>query len=83
MPSKFLIGTHERLSDCMDEMLRCFKTGAVITVVIRNPGYRNADLVLGNDDLDAAIGAIQTLKVNSPTFKIGDPVPEPDTKVAH
>lgn len=59
----------DSMSDHMDAILRCFKAGATITVVVRNPAYGDADVVIGNDDLDATIEAIQKMKARNPTFK--------------
>lgn len=45
---------HARLHDAiavhMDEILKLFKRGARITVVIRNPRYGDAGVVIGNDE---------------------------------
>lgn len=76
MPSAKLVGLQERISDHMDAILRMFKPGAAITVVVRNPGFGDADVVLSSDDLDAVIGAIQALKTRPPTFKAGEPLPQ-------
>lgn len=73
-PSRKLLTLQEQMSDHMDALLRCFKPGAVITVVVRNPGYGDADVVIGNDDLDKAIEAIAEMKKRPPTFQQGDPL---------
>jgi hypothetical protein len=49
MPSQALINVQQRMSDHMDGILRLFKPGAKITVVVRNPGHGDADVILGND----------------------------------
>lgn len=64
MPSKQLANLYEEMSDHIYAILRCFKTGAKITIVVRNPGY---DVVLGNDDLNASIEAIVKVKDSTPT----------------
>lgn len=69
-----LILLRERMSDHMDAILRMFKPGAKITVVVRNPGHGDADVVIGDDDLDDAIAAIQRSKARRPDFNKGDPL---------
>lgn len=78
MPSDVIVGLQEKLSNHMDAILRCFKPGATITVVVRNPKYGDADVVIGNDDLDATIAAIQVMKRRAPTFQQGDTMPKAD-----
>jgi len=74
-PSPKLVSLQETMSDHMYAILRCFKPGATITVVVRNPAYGDADVVIGNDDLDKAIEAITTLKARNPTFAQGEKLP--------
>lgn len=51
---------HENLSVHLDEILKHFKPGAKVTVVIRNPSVPgHSGLVIGNDDLDEAIAEIR------------------------
>ena len=78
MPSQALINVQQRMSDHMDGILRLFKSGAKITVIVRNPEHGDADVILGNDDLDDAIAAINHLKAKEPTFKQGNPMPVGD-----
>lgn len=80
MPSETIVNLQERMSNHMDAILRCFKPGATITVVVRNPKFGDADVVIGNDDLDAAIEAIKTMQKRQPTFKQGEPMPVAELK---
>jgi hypothetical protein len=73
-PSKKLIAVQYEMSNHMDAMLRLFKAGAKITVVVRNPGFEDADVVIGSDDLDEAIAAIERMKKREPTFRVGEPL---------
>jgi len=45
---------HDRLQDSiavhLDEILKLFKRGARITVVVRNPKYGDAGVVVSNDE---------------------------------
>ena len=45
----------ERVGDLMDEILRMFKPGAKITVLVRREGKPDQDFVQSNDDLAEAI----------------------------
>ncbi len=51
----------ETLGDHMDKILQLFKPGMKITVLIRNTGKPDGsqDLVLTNDELSAAITALE------------------------
>lgn len=69
MPSVALRQLQDDMSYHMDAILRMFKPGAKITVVVRNPGHGDADVVIGSDDLDETIGAIQRMKERKPTFE--------------
>lgn len=73
-PSQKLVAVQEQMSNHMDAILRLFKPGAKITVVVRNPGYGDADVVIGSDDLDEAIRAIERMKKRQPTFRAGEPL---------
>lgn len=73
-PGQKLIAVQDEMSNHMDAMLRLFKPGAKITVVVRNPGFGDADVVIGNDDLDESIGAIERMKKREPTFRAGEPL---------
>lgn len=53
----------------MDKIKRMFKPGAKITVVVRNPALPDADVVMGDDDLDKAIEAIRESQKREPTFR--------------
>jgi hypothetical protein len=73
-PRLKLVAVQEEMSNHMDAIVRLFKPGAKITVVVRNPGYGDADVVIGSDDLDQAVQAIERMKKRAPTFRAGDPL---------
>lgn len=52
----------EDVSCHMDEILRCFKPGAKIAVLVRSPGYPHRDFVMTNDDLDELTAMIARRK---------------------
>lgn len=58
----------EIVAEHMDAILRLFKPGAKITVLVRHPGKRDGsgDFVLTNDELPDAITALQ-LRLTAPT----------------
>ncbi len=53
------LALQDTLSVHLDRILESFKPGAKITVVVRNPGYGDAGVVIGNDDLNEAVAEIQ------------------------
>jgi hypothetical protein len=63
-PNRIVQDASEIVSDHMDAILKCFKPGALITVVVRHPdkpdGSKN--MVLTNDTIDGAIEALQISK---------------------
>jgi hypothetical protein len=52
---------HQDLSFDLDRIARRFRNPK-ITLIVRAPDLEDGDVVIGNDDLDAAIAAIQRLK---------------------
>ena len=56
------------LQDDLDSVARKFKNPKM-TLVVRAPDLPDGDVVIGNDDLDAAIGAINRLKNRNPSFQ--------------
>lgn len=64
--SKKLLVLHGELAKHLDAIKACFKPGAVVMVVIRNPRFESenedADVVIGDDDMDKAIAAIGRAK---------------------
>jgi hypothetical protein len=69
-----LILLRERMSNHMDAIMSMFKPGAKITVVVRSPGYGDADVIMGDDDFDEVIASIQRAKARPPDFNKGDPL---------
>lgn len=57
-----LLAAKLELGDLLDKVKRLFKPGNKVTLVIRNPGLGDADLVIGDDDLSEAVAAIERLK---------------------
>lgn len=57
---------HNDLSDDLDRVLRRFKPGVKVTLVIRDPNNTERDVVIGDDDLDGAIEAIRRRVAASP-----------------
>lgn len=54
---------HEALSSDLDRVVRRFKPGVKVTLVIRQPHLEgDTGIVIGNDDLDDAIAEIQRRK---------------------
>lgn len=58
---------HALLEDDLDSVCAKFKNPKV-TLVVRAPDLDDGDVVIGNDDLDAAIAAINRLKNRTPAF---------------
>lgn len=60
----------EVVADHMDAILRQFKSGAKITVLVRRPEKPDGtqDFILTNDTIDDAIAALQ-LRKTAPTIK--------------
>ncbi len=51
---------HEALCDHLEAIARHFKPGAKLTLVVRaTPGNPESDVVIGDDDHDEAVAAIQ------------------------
>lgn len=65
----------ESLSIHLDAIQKLFTDQVKVTLVVRNIQRAEADVVIGNDDLDFAIATIETYKLRDPLFK-------PDTHVA-
>ncbi len=59
----------EIVADHMDAILKLFKPGAKITVLVRSPAHPDGsrDFVLANDTIDAAISAL-ALRKTQPTL---------------
>ena len=50
----------------LDKILKCFKPGAKITVIVRRPDNDEADFILSDDDISEAINALERRKNQSP-----------------
>lgn len=58
---------HSDISYHADAILKMFKPGAKITIVVTNDGHGDAGVVLGNDSLDRAIEEIERRKASEPS----------------
>lgn len=72
--SKPMFNLAERLCDLLDEIHKCFKPGAIATIIVRNPMVDDGDVVMGNDDPDKVIQAINRLKVRPAFVEAGEKV---------
>lgn len=63
-PSAMVQEVSEHVADHMDAILKFFKPGAKITVLVRRPEAPDGrqDFVLSNDTIDAAIAALEQRK---------------------
>jgi len=55
----------EEISDHLDAVKRLFKPGVRVTILVRTPDFPDGsrDLVLTDDDLDAALSALSRRKL--------------------
>lgn len=53
---------HDDLSRDLERIAKRFKPGAKLTLVVRHPSLSDADVVLTDDDTEAAIAAIRKLE---------------------
>lgn len=60
--SEKLRRTQQIVSDCMDDILSCFKAGMKITVLVRNPENPESDFCMTDDDLDQVVAMIKRRK---------------------
>lgn len=51
---------------CMDKIIKCFKPGAKITVLVRAPGFPDRDFVMTDDDPAEAIEMLKRRQVAGP-----------------
>ena len=77
MSTPALVNLHPSISTYLNKIVALFKPGAKITLIVRNPDVPDGDVILGNDNLDDAIAAINNLKAREPIFKEGDSYPDP------
>ena len=70
------------LQDDLDRICKRFKNPK-ITLVVRAPQLEDGDLVIGNDDLTSAIGAIRRLQERAPDYVPGDGAAVKNNKVPH
>lgn len=54
-----LVETQQIVAGHMDDILKCFKAGAKITVLVRFPDKPNSDFMMTDDDPAEAIAMIQ------------------------
>lgn len=51
------------VSDHMDSIVRCFKPGVKITVLVRTPGFPGRDFMMTSDDHSELIAMIERRKL--------------------
>lgn len=59
MKSRRLTQLHADLAEHLEQIQQLFRPGAKVTLVVRNPGYGDAGVVIGDDDLDEAVKEIR------------------------
>jgi hypothetical protein len=61
-PVTTLDETRAVIADCMDDIMKCFKPGMKITVLVRAVGYPDGsrDLLMTDDQLPFVVRAIET-----------------------
>ena len=57
-----LAEVQEEVSGYMDEIIRLFKPGAKIAVLVRSPEFPDRDFIMTDDDLDELISMISRRK---------------------
>jgi hypothetical protein len=57
----------DQVAHHLDQIHRLFKNGVKSTLVLRTPGLPERDFMLGNDDIDEAIKALERAKARQPT----------------
>ena len=63
-PTKNIMRLHEDLQTDLDRIYARFKNPK-ITLIIRSPDISDGDVVISNDDLESAIGAVRRLQAKS------------------
>jgi hypothetical protein len=59
---------NDELTKDLDRVKSKFRENCKVTLVVRNPDIEDADVVMGNDDLNEAISAINRMKDRDPQF---------------
>lgn len=62
MPMDRLKSVHAQIANHCVEVSDLFKPGARVTILVRNPGLGDGDLVVTDDSFDHAISALEKLK---------------------
>jgi hypothetical protein len=66
---------HEDIAQHCAEIAKLFKPGALVTVVVRNPGYGvdgSADMLISDDDPELVIKALEYLRQRR-NVSLGEP----------
>ena len=71
-PTKNVMPLHENLKTDLDRIYVRFKNPK-ITLIIRSPDISDGDVVISNDDLESAIGAVRRLQAKSAFMFIIEP----------
>lgn len=53
---------HAEVAEHCSQVAKYFKPGAKVTILIRNPHLADGDMVVSDDSMDSAIGALARLK---------------------
>jgi hypothetical protein len=57
-----LTEVHAEVPNHAGEIAELFRPGAKVTILVRNPGLDDGDMVITDDAIDSAIAALQNLK---------------------
>lgn len=69
MAKPTLEDVHIEISGHLAEISKIFVKSAKITLIVRNPDQADGDVIVGDDDLDSVIAAINKLKNRGPLFQ--------------
>jgi hypothetical protein len=64
-----LVRARENVAAAMEDIVRMFKPGAKIAVLVRAPGFPDRDLLMTDDDLDELIAMIRRRKAVEPSLQ--------------
>lgn len=57
---------HSEMQWHADQIERMFRSGAKVTIIVRNPSIEDADTLVTKDDIDAVVDAIRSLQAQEP-----------------
>jgi hypothetical protein len=56
-----VVGLHNEVAAHLEQISKLFKKGAKLTLIIRHTAIENADVCIGDDDLELAFAAARKL----------------------